>query len=64
MTNKSANHLLRDLYRDVPEDDRRESTGETEEDYRSSRTRKATEEDGLPVDVIGKAGPAKDGGRL
>jgi len=57
VTNKSANHTLRGLYRDVPEDDRRESTGETEEDYRNPRARKATQENGLPADVIGKAIP-------
>ncbi len=39
------------------EDDGPESTGETEEDYRNPRARKATQENGLPADVIGKAIP-------
>jgi hypothetical protein len=46
---------------ETPEDDGPESTGETEEDYRNPRARKATQENGLPADVIGKAIPVQHG---
>jgi len=42
VTNKSANHTLKGLVRETPENNGPEGTAETEQDYCSDRTRKAT----------------------
>jgi hypothetical protein len=59
----SQSHTQRSV-QETTEDDGPESTGETEEDYRNPRARKATQENGLPADVIGKAIPVQHGDRL